>query len=515
VQHSFKILYFDLVPPSPFLREANKVVACFAVCIIALAFVWSLNAFPNDPLTGVVADGIVISTFLVGLWYVSLTTSSLWRLTQYRRAAPKLPYHIYQLLYPWLGLLIINSTIFLLIMAERSAAPDSQNRLYLRALLFKVLLAELAPLVAFEVPVVKNWLPRFEPMKFVRIFRKGLCILIGRDSRTDVYAHAKEVVQFQSEFAIYMEDNAGQSAEKQPLYPYFNFDGLQVFQRSLSCLVETSRCLGKELDKQFKGRRWTLLDIGGGEGIFTCELLKNICTPPHGVTMIDPAKANVSAYRDRLVEQFPTVRNVDTYISTIETMYEELPHANCVLASHSLYAVFDQNRKKAANIVSRLIDTVEDGVAVFILAARDSYLYTIKKMVLAELHLVDRSSFGEDLLAALPPGCRHLSRTIDSIADVTSLIEDYDALVNWLAYFCRVDRTDLEPHFDLIQSLVRNTAIDFRCLPQLERSRLDATGVTSAMKLNDESQIIYHKELVIIIPSSKTVGLQTFEQDSL
>jgi hypothetical protein len=515
VQHSFKILYFDLLPPSPFLREINKVISCFSICILALAFAWSLNAFPTDPIEGVVDDVIVIGTFLVEVWCLCLLTSSLWRLTQYRRGAPQLTYQLYQLLYPWIGLLIINSTVLVFAMLSRSASGDSQNRAPLRALLVKTVLTELSPLVAFEVPVVKNWLPRFEPMRFVTIFRKALCILVGRDSRTDVYAHAREVVQFQSEFAIYMEENSGQSGERHPLYPYFNFEGLQVFQHSLSCVLETSRCLGRELNSLFKDRRWTLLDIGGGEGIFTCELLKNISTPPHGVTMIDPAKGNVSAYRDRLVAQFPSIRNVDTYISTIETMYEELPHANCILASHSLYAIFDQNRRRAGNIVSQLLDKVDDGLAIFILASQDSYLYTIKKMVLADLHYIDRSSFGEDLLAALPPGRLHSSRIVDSIVDVTNLLEDYDALINWLAYFCRIDRSELQPHFDLFQSLVRNTAIDLRCLPRVERARLDASGVTSAMKLGDESKIIYHKELIVTVKSGSQVTAEQADRKSV
>lgn len=123
-------------------------------------------------------------------------------------------------------------------------------------------------------------------------------------------------------------------------------------------------------------------------------------------------------------------------------------------------------------------------------------------MVLADLHHIDRSSFGEDLYEALPKGRPHSAHIFDSIVDVTALLEDYEALIAWLAYFCRVDRDELRPHFDMRQALVRDTAIDIRCLPDAEYARLKESGIIDKMQLTDESKIIYHKETVIIVPSS-------------
>jgi hypothetical protein len=503
LQHSFKILYFDLLPPSPFLREANKVIACLAFILIVLAFGWSFNIFPRDPLLGVVNDVVILGATLVEIWYLSLFVSSMWRVREYRRAAPQLPYQIFQVLYPWAGLLIVNSTILTICIAQRvynSSNSPASNALGIGRSLYKILLAELAPLIALEVPIIKNWLPRFEPMRFVNIFQKSLSVMIGREIGTDVYEHATAIVEFQVEFTKYMDENAD-IREKTNILPYYDAKALSEFQRTLSCLYETSRELGKHLDALFEGRVWSLLDVGGGEGIFTCELLAGMKSIPNLASVIDPAEANIEAYRERMANKFPLIRNVDACVGTIETMIDELPIFNCVLASHSLYAAFDHSRKRAASLIAQLIDKSRSGCAVFIMASRDSYLYTIKKMVLADLHHIDRSSFGEDLCEALPVGRPYSAHTFDSVVDVTALLDEYEALIGWLAYFCRVDRSELRPHFDMCQALVRDTAIDLRCLPRTEYQRLKDTGIAAKMKLTDESKIIYHKEVVIIVPS--------------
>jgi SAM-dependent methyltransferase len=124
-----------------------------------------------------------------------------------------------------------------------------------------------------------------------------------------------------------------------------------------------------------------MVDVGCGEGRFTAGMLAEINNLPSDITAIDPAQANILAYRQLLRSNFPALRDVDTVVGKVEDLLDNLPSANFVLASHSLYAALDHNRKGAAAITSRLIEKAKDGLAVVIMASRDSYLYTVKSCV--------------------------------------------------------------------------------------------------------------------------------------
>ena len=151
VQSSYQLLYFDLVPPSPFLREANKVASCFWICILGVALAWSFGVFTTDPPRGITTDFIIVGASIAEVWYASVVTVSYWRLSEYKRAAPQLSTQLYQLLYPWAGVLIINTTMLALALIDRATlSPVAGSALY------KVVLGEIAPLAAFEDPYTEK-----------------------------------------------------------------------------------------------------------------------------------------------------------------------------------------------------------------------------------------------------------------------------------------------------------------------------------------------------------------------
>ena len=139
------------------------------------------------------------------------------------------------------------------------------------------------------------------------------------------------------------------------------------------------------------------------------------------------------------------------------------------------------------------------------MASRDSYLYTIKRTVLSHLHRIDRSSYGEDLPELLPSGVAYQIETLDSLVDVTAILDEYEGLISWLAYFCRVQPAEIRPYFDIFQTLVRDTAIEIRNLPYTERSRIEHGSMIDRMQLNHNSKVIFHKEIIIYIPSERQI----------
>jgi hypothetical protein len=249
-----------------------------------------------------------------------------------------------------------------------------------------------------------------------------------------------------------------------------------------------------------------MLDVGGGEGMFTSELLSKCQTLPQVLTMLDPNESNVRAYRTCISARFDNLRNLDAYAKGVEDVIDDVPIVTFLLASHSLYAVFDRSRSRGAQLVQQLVRQTRDGFAIFIAASQDSYLYTIKKTVLGHLHRIDRSSYGEDLCKAMTAEMGHTVESFDSIVDVSALLEDYEGLIFWLSYFCRVDTEEIRPYYDLCHALIRDTAIDIKCLPKAERFRMEENGTIKRMGLTESSKIVYHKEVIITVPSARHIA---------
>jgi len=286
---------------------------------------------------------------------------------------------------------------------------------------------------------------------------------------------------------------------------YRNSATLSVFQNTLSCLYETSSLIGTRINQHFRGRQWTLIDVGGGEGIFTAEILARCSTLPYVLTMLDPSEENVKSYRSRISSTFDGIRNLDTFAKPVEAVVSDLPRPNLLLASHSLYAVLDQSRIRGAQVIRQLARSTIDGMAVFVMSSQDSYLYTIKRTVLAHLHRIDRSSYGEDLASMLGSDLPFQIESADSLVDVSTIVDNYEKLLSWLSYFCRVDIEELRPHYDFCNALLRDTAIEVKCLPVAERNRILGTEVTKKMNISESSKIIYHKEIVVVVPSERRI----------
>ena len=289
--------------------------------------------------------------------------------------------------------------------------------------------------------------------------------------------HAKQVVEFQVDLMSYIASTRPDSDKRimSPLPPYYDATQLKSFQSTLGCLYSTSEFLGVQLKEIFTGRSWTMIDVGCGEGIFTTQMFEKSGLVPSSVIALDPAEENIREYRELLTRRYRQISNIDTVLGTIEEKVDDLSSANLILASHSLYATLDHNKKKASEILSKLISKTKDGLTVFLLASEDSYLYTIKRTILGELRRPDRSSYGEELIGLLPSGCTYTKHVIDSYVDVTSILGDHEKLLSWMAYFCRLNAGELDSHFELCQGIVRNAAIEVRRLPESEKARYKQT----------------------------------------
>ena len=168
MQYSYKILYFDLLPPPPFLREANKVMSISCALWLILSMVWSSGILlTNDTQQGIIGDTLAVGTAATACWYLGLLITSSWKLKHYRDSAYQLPVAVYQLLWPWVALIALNLLVFCVALMN-SLDPKFPARVHLYKLMFTFITA----ILALEIPGLKDLLPKIEPFRFLTFSEK-------------------------------------------------------------------------------------------------------------------------------------------------------------------------------------------------------------------------------------------------------------------------------------------------------------------------------------------------------
>ena len=123
-----------------------------------------------------------------------------------------------------------------------------------------------------------------------------------------------------------------------------------------------------------------------------------------------------------------------------------------ILAAVSLYTACSITAgDRGAEIVAKLANRAKaaHGLCIIVMASRASYLYTIKRKVLSDLQLIDRSTYGEDIENVLPrDGKGKLKLFFDSLVNVTTILRQADDFQKWLSYFCKVGESELRERFD-------------------------------------------------------------------
>lgn len=291
---------------------------------------------------------------------------------------------------------------------------------------------------------------------------------------------------------------------------YFTLKNLETFQSTLSCpyidAVEVSNIIKKSPTKT----DYSILDIGGYDGLFTYNLLSNMCINDSQIEeliVIEPLSTS-DEYLSRLGQKIKSSK-----IKFIQNTFEEWianysKQFNLILASHSLYSIFDNKRSTLDKIINKFNSLIKkpDGDLIIILANKASRAYTYKRAILSSIYgqsMQDTNAvdFTSDLDFYV--NTYRLQKnviTINNFINVSDLLKPTNnsktLLKNWLSYFVRIPEVNDLHYLDYFQNLLDIFSLSLYELPQ---ELLEYYRGTVPFKLDMESKILMHKTNIIHI----------------
>lgn len=287
---------------------------------------------------------------------------------------------------------------------------------------------------------------------------------------------------------------------------YTNKDYITIFQDTITCQDNNEHHIFEHVTKLLKNSRVKMLDIGGGDGLFTKNLL---------------IKTDTYNYIDELVMIDPSPWK-ETYINTLSTIisnqkirvvnmgfesFDETRLYNFVLASHSLYSSYDTSMEQdKSRLTLKLLSLIENKGAVLIaLASSSGMSFLFKKDALKFLYGRDIDDLcGECFKKTIPSKLEFQEIKQDDIINLTPFLEEYNSgnntkLKSWLSYFLRSDISQLSSEgFDNLVTLLESYTINFESLPEDQIRYFPSLG-GDRIHLTRSSKILMHKVVFFLI----------------
>lgn len=285
---------------------------------------------------------------------------------------------------------------------------------------------------------------------------------------------------------------------------YSNFHDLQIFQQTLTCATPDAQCALRLISSQWQKENISILDIGGGDGIFTKILLEGL--KERGISfskilMIDPASWELT-YKKNLSSLIPKER-IEVQNTTFRDFEKRGKIFDLVIASHSLYAEFDYYFNQKEDIYTQIITPLKalvkkGGIIIITMASMKGISYRFKKQSIELLFgktVVDATS--EIVWQVLQNEREKIDYLCsDSTFYLTDLWNKYKAkneepLYSWLSYFLRFDIKSLsELEKCMIIEYLNNNLLRFDRLPNCQKEIYRKNQI---INYTDSSWILPHK----------------------
>ncbi|MBI2472089.1 MAG: hypothetical protein HYV59_12750 [Planctomycetes bacterium] len=226
---------------------------------------------------------------------------------------------------------------------------------------------------------------------------------------------------------------------------YFNNKGIEIFQFTISCPKFDADGAVLLLKDWHTTGSISILDIGGGDGLFTANLLEGLLKQKQGtriekIHLIDPVDFS-ARYKTNLNKIIHIDPNKTIYTNSNYEDYDAKAHElfDLIIASHSLYSIIDNKKLNVEKLIKKVNSSKKEcGKALIILASKEGRAYTFKEEALTLL-------FGENLKDT---NSKDFNEEINGNYLTKYLNEYYtgnsENLKTWLSYFLRFNIDDLD-----------------------------------------------------------------------
>ena len=288
-----------------------------------------------------------------------------------------------------------------------------------------------------------------------------------------------------------------------------NHSSLAVFQQSLSTPEFDAQVASSLIVDKFKTRNigdLSVLDVCGGEGMFTARLLHALQKQGHKIERIlnvDPIDWTTE-YSSASKTVCPNA-TIECRVGTLEDFRAE-SRFGLVLSSHSLYGSCDgavqDLHLRAADAVQRLVAlNTPAGATVVIVASEYGSSYRFKADALAWLFGGKvRDLVAEDLnaIAELRDArTQRVDNTIDLSGPLTRAASGDGADIQaWLSYFLRVPPTMMSA--DVVQGLLALLAQHVQPLHTLHESLIEKCAHLTSHPARDAT-VLAHRVTVMVV----------------
>ncbi len=287
---------------------------------------------------------------------------------------------------------------------------------------------------------------------------------------------------------------------------YINRDVLESFQNSWISKNLEALEVGKLAEKVAKNKIKLVLDIGGGEGIFTRKVLEDLkgrklLDPDPYIVMIDPIDWETD-YINNLKGMSANVSFLQGRFGEIERV-SDIEKFDFIIASHSIYGMCDsQISDRVANlneVIERIFKLIKvDGRIVIVLASLNSRAYNFKNEALNLLFGNPKQDLAAEDLRFIEKLSSANFTQIDGVFNLTKPLDEWNRgqsteLINWLQYFLRAPLSNKSETANELKELIMMYVQEAKSLPEHTlSSHFDIDGNS----LTEGDLVLLHKTQV-------------------